>query len=171
METKEIYLGITDSKWFNYLKECSKKGVQFNQINFWTPGKTNFKAIQPGQLFLFKLHLDRKNDVNGEIVGGAYFCGFEKMSLNEAWERFGEGNGASSLSEIRESVYAYKEKNKVELDDEIGCIILKDPFFLEEWVEEPSDWKKCIVRGKKYDTTTGEGKRLLEEVLKSKNNQ
>ena len=59
----KIYVGITDSAWFQFLKERKSE-----EVNFWRPGSQSFKALQENDLFLFKLHspLDY-------IGGGGYF--------------------------------------------------------------------------------------------------
>jgi len=49
-----FYIGITDQAWFDYLSSLSPPP---DEVNFWQPsGKTTFRALQPGELFLFKLH-------------------------------------------------------------------------------------------------------------------
>ncbi|MCD7955974.1 MAG: hypothetical protein LUG93_09560 [Lachnospiraceae bacterium] len=59
----KMYVGVTDKNWFELLKS-----EQCDEVNFWTPGARNFKALQPNELFLFKLH--KPDDY---IVGGGYF--------------------------------------------------------------------------------------------------
>jgi putative restriction endonuclease len=60
----KIYVGITDYDWFKILK-----GKYCDEINIWKPrGKTNFKALNQGDMFLFKLH-----SPHDYIVGGAFF--------------------------------------------------------------------------------------------------
>jgi hypothetical protein len=39
------------------------------EVNFWAPSAANFRALQPGELFLFKLHAPRN-----VIVGGGVFA-------------------------------------------------------------------------------------------------
>jgi putative restriction endonuclease len=47
----KFYLGVTDTKWFNYLSQINPEDV-----NFWQPGgRAAFKVIEPGAPFLFKL--------------------------------------------------------------------------------------------------------------------
>lgn len=159
-----MYVGITDTKWFNFVREKYNDGVLNKYINFWTHGKKEFKALSPGELFLFKLHNNVQKNEKGEIVGGAYFCGYEKMELTEAWKRFGNGNGTSSLQSMKDSILGYRERNSTYDSSKIGCIILKDPFFFNEWIDEPVDWNKNIVSGKKYETLTGVGKELLQVI-------
>ena len=47
----QIYVGITDYNWFQFLKERKSE-----EVNFWKPGSQPFKALQENDLFLFKLH-------------------------------------------------------------------------------------------------------------------
>jgi hypothetical protein len=59
----KFYLGVTDNNWFNYLSNINPE-----DINFWQPGGTvNFKVLQAGAPFLFKL----KSPLNA--IGGIGF--------------------------------------------------------------------------------------------------
>src|SRR3546814_10729120 len=47
----KIFVGVTHRPWFNFLE-----GIAPDEANFWQPsGSGEFKALQPGDLFLFKL--------------------------------------------------------------------------------------------------------------------
>ena len=46
----KMYVGITDHDWFKLLRQ-----EKCDEVNFWTPGSTPFKALQMNDLFLFKL--------------------------------------------------------------------------------------------------------------------
>jgi hypothetical protein len=60
-----LYVGITDYDWFSFL--AAQPDV--DEVNFWqTGGRTNFPALRPGELFLFKLHSPRNF-----IVGGGFY--------------------------------------------------------------------------------------------------
>ena len=159
-----MYVGITDTNWMKFIKE--QKNNIGRYINFWTPGTKTFKAIQSGELFLFKLHAKKSKGENGEIVGGAYFDGFEQMSVPEAWNRFGYGNGTTSQFELKSAIDEYRVRNNMDRNADIGCIVLRDPFFFEEdkWIESPTDWGKSIVSGKKYDISEGIGYELYQRV-------
>ena len=154
----KMYVGITDSDWFKTLKE-----LNCEEVNFWKPGgKTNFKAVEEGSLFLFKLH-----SPNDYIVGGGLFLKFSILPSSLAWEAFGYTNGATSLSELNQRIYKYKRTDRLsDPDPQIGCIILSTPFFLDEkdWVPVPEGWGKSIVQGKTYDTSKPQGQKLFERV-------
>lgn len=159
-----FYVGITDSNWFSLLKEDYDNGVLGNQVNFWTPGTKEFKAIESGDLFLFKLHNKKSTGENGEIVGGGYFSYYDKMSISDAWNKYGRGNGRESLEIMQKSLKGMQEKINSQSSAEIGCIILENLFFLDKWIDEPVDWGKSIVSGKKYSTDTDIGADLYQLV-------
>jgi putative restriction endonuclease len=50
--------------------------------------------------------------------------------------------------------------------DQVGCVVLVEPFFLEEseWIAPPADWAPNIVQGKWLDSEIGEGARIWGEV-------
>ena len=159
-----FYVGITDSNWFSLLREDYNNGVLNQQVNFWTPGTRGFKVIESGDLFLFKLHNKRSTSEKGEIVGGGYFSHYDKMSISDAWNKYGRGNGRNSLETMQKSLNRMQEKMNTQSTVEIGCIILENLFFFEKWIDEPADWGKSIVSGKKYSTDTEIGKKLYQLV-------
>ncbi len=154
----KIYIGITDLDWFRTLKEKNP-----SEVNFWRPGgRTNFKVLNEGDLFLFKLHSPRNY-----IVGGGFFLKFSIIPSSLAWEAFGITNGVSSLSELNNRIYKYKKTNRMsDPDPQIGCIILSMPFFfdVEEWIPVPLDWSSSIVQGKAYNTSELVGSSLYEQI-------
>jgi len=53
MTNLKAFVGVTDNDWFNFL--ASMPGI--DEVNFWQPGGGRlFKALNPGDPFLFKLH-------------------------------------------------------------------------------------------------------------------
>ncbi len=124
-----FYVGITDSNWFSFLREDYNNGILGAEVNFWTPGKREFKVLESGDLFLFKLHNKKSTGENGEIVGGGFFSHYNKMSISDAWNKYGRGNGRESLDIMKKSLKDMQEKINVESNVEIGCIILERVFF------------------------------------------
>jgi putative restriction endonuclease len=155
----KAFVGITDFEWFNYLSSLS--GI--DEVNFWQPGGHQvFRTLRPNESFLFKLHSPRDY-----IVGGGFFAHSTILPISLAWDAFGEKNGARSLDEMRARTEKYRRKTpNLGEDYQIGCILLQQPFFIEEkyWIPAPPDWKQPIVQGKGYDTSTGFGKKLWEDV-------
>ena len=154
----KMYVGVTDRKWFEFLKS-----QQCDEVNFWSPGSRIFKAIPENNLFLFKLHAPENY-----IVGGGFFVRYSKLPTFLAWDAFGIKNGTESKNELEKSIQKYRTRNGMDkANPEIGCIILTEPFFFdrENWIPVPDDWSKSIVTGKTYDTITETGNRLYKDVL------
>lgn len=143
---------------FNFLSH-----LQPDEVNFWQPGgKSAFKALRPGELFLFKLH----SPLNF-IAGGGFFVSHSIIPISAAWEAFGRKNGADDFSAFRKKVMKYRSQTAgAEFDPMIGCIILAHPFFLkrEEWIPVPGDFKPSTVQGKKYDIRDPVAKSVWAEV-------
>ena len=47
-----LVIAVTDGDWFEMLRQQPNLG----EVNFWAPSAGSFRALQPGELFLFKLH-------------------------------------------------------------------------------------------------------------------
>lgn len=160
----QFYVGITDTSWYSFLKENYSNGELGTQVNFWTSSTREFKAIGPGELFLFKIHNKKSTEEKGEIVGGGYFTYYEQLSISDAWEKYGRGNGRESLQKMQEALKRMQRKYNVQAGVKIGCIILENVFFLDKWIEEPVDWSKSIVSGKRYTTDNEIGAELFDKV-------
>src|SRR5215472_18169730 len=89
------YVGITDWDWFSQLRSLSP----VDEVNFWQPHPHAFRALAPGEPFLFKLHSPRNR-----IVGVGFFARQVTLPVSVAWEAFGRKNGAESLLEMRKRV-------------------------------------------------------------------
>jgi len=152
----KLYVGITDRSWFNQLSAAAP-----DEVNFWKPGESgSFGVLQPGELFLFKLHAPLNF-----IVGGAYFVRFSRLPVSLAWQAFGLKNGVSSLSEFKERISKYRN-GPLSSDPSIGNIILTEPFWFDQeaWIPAPSDWPKSTVQGKSFDALEGRGFELFAAV-------
>ena len=85
----KLYVGITDSDWFRYLRERNAE-----EMNFWRPrATTQFKILEASELFLFKSKYPEN-----KIVGSAFFVRHSTLPLDLAWKAFGEANGMPSLT-------------------------------------------------------------------------
>ncbi|TPL93811.1 HNH endonuclease [Mesorhizobium sp. B2-3-12] len=150
----KIVVAVTDGDWFQQLRHIP----QLTEVNFWSPSPRTFRALQPGELFLFKLHAP----IN-MIVGGGIFASSTVMPLSLAWEAFGASNGVSSLTEMRSRILRYRKLDTSTTGPvEIGCRILTQPFFLDEnrWFPPPPSWSKNIVSFTTYGTDEPEGAAL-----------
>jgi putative restriction endonuclease len=153
------FVGITDWDWFELLR--SQENIE--EVNFWQPsGKTQFRALNPGELFLFKLH-----SPNNYIVGGGFFAHSSLLPISLAWESFGINNGAPTLIEMRKRVEKYRSQPAHKFEDyTIGCILLEQPFFLsrELWIPVPDNWSPNLVQGRGYDLSIEPGRTLWQQL-------
>jgi putative restriction endonuclease len=155
----KIWVGVTDQDWFNRLSQ-----LRPDEVNFWQPsGSREFRVLQPGELFLFKLH-----SPHNFIVGGGHFVRYSTLPASLAWDAFLEKNGVVSLEELRARIRRYRRDDDA-VDPEIGCNILAEPFFFDRsaWVPVPATWARNIVQGKSYDAATEEGRSLWAAVQAS----
>jgi len=129
-----LIVAVTDRDWF----ETLRRAAELPEVNFWAPSAGSFRALQPGELFLFKLHAP-----HNAIVGGGVFAYANVLPCSLAWSAFGEANGARSLKEMRTRIARYRRANPDDRTDfEIGCRILTQPFFFNEsdWISPPPSW-------------------------------
>ena len=152
-----FFVGVTDYDWFSYLS-----AQQADEVNFWQPsGNTQFRALQPGEPFLFKLHSPRN-----VIAGGGYFSHFSLSPLSfrmgriptEKWRAFARRNEGKSM-EVQEGSAPKHAGGSHRLHPAPAAFFLSEP----DWVPVP-DWPRSIVRGKGYDTVNEEGRRIWEQV-------
>lgn len=142
----KAYVAVTDVDWYQYLS--SRPTI--HEANFWRPRDTRqFKSLRPGEPFIFKV----KAPLN-RTVGGAIYEGFVSLRISQAWEFFGEGNGVSSVEELvhRVSVISRRAIDEVG-DQEIGCILLRDLWFLpgHQLLPAPERFSVNIVQGMSFD--------------------
>ena len=153
-----LIIAVTDDDLFEMLR----RRPDIPEVNFWAPSAANFRALKPGELFLFKLHSPRNF-----IVGGGVFAHANAMPCSLAWSSFGEANGTRSAQDMRRRIARYRRAEAGDRTDfEIGCRILTQPFFLEErdWLEVPPSWSPNIVSFKTYSTDDREGLALWEAI-------
>lgn len=154
----KMVVAVTDWDWFNHVRRLANP----SEVNFWAPSNTRFKALQPGELFLFKLHAPRNY-----IVGGGIFTYNTSLPCSVAWETFRELNGATSLEGMRARIIKYRKASPDDRDDfQVGCRILGMPFFFRErdWIPAPASWSPNIVSLKTYRTDEPDGRLLWDAV-------
>lgn len=154
-----IFVGVTHKPWFDYLAELGP-----DEVNFWQPSGTGeFKALKPGDLFLFKL----KAPWNA-IAGGGVFEHASLAPLSLAWEAFGKANGNASRTEMRATIAKLRRVRALDEreDPTIGCRILTQPFFwpVERWLPAPTSFSANTVVGRGYRTDDEEGIGLWRAV-------
>jgi len=154
-----LWVAVTDSDWFSFLRER-----QPEEVNFWQPGGgRTFKVLAPGEPFLFKLHSPRNF-----IVGGGFFVRNSALPCSLAWEAFGANNGVADMRDFLRRIRKYRrsEVQTPSPDPVIGCNVLAEPFFWaeEDWIPVPADWSPNIVQGKTYASDQVLGAELWAEV-------
>lgn len=120
----------TDIGWYTFFRNNPVP----NEVNFWTPTPWNVRKLSEDDKLLFLLKAPYR-----KVCGFGSFKYYENLSINEAWTRFGTGNGVESLSDLKNRSNKYARKHSVldlsfnDDNREIGCIVLTDvEFFSEE---------------------------------------
>lgn len=154
-----IFVGVTHKPWFDFLV-----GLGPEEANFWQPsGSGEFRALRPGDLFLFKL----KAPWNA-VAGGGVFEHASLAPLSLAWEAFGIKNGSPDLASMRRTIAQLRRVAALDKRDDpvIGCRVLTQPFFWpqELWLPAPASFSANTVTGKGYSTDDAEGLRLWQAV-------
>jgi putative restriction endonuclease len=157
-----LWVANTDSDWFDFL--ASQSGI--DEVNFWQPsGSSNFGAIQPGELFVFRLKSPRN-----AIGGYGIFHHATNLPISLAWEAFDIKNGASSFEELHLRIGRLRDPPPAPHEDfVIGVRIVLQPVFFPErfWIPQPDSWSRSIMVGKTYNTETQEGLRLWERLIEA----
>ena len=123
-------MGVTDQTWYRFLAARP----QVTEVNFWQPsGGREFRVLAPGEPFFFKTHYP-----HNKVVGGGFFSDSAQLRVSEAWEFFGEANGAASVEEVRTRIRGYRRAPiDPEEDPTIGCLFVRDVrFFPEDLIKE-----------------------------------
>ena len=159
----KFYVGVTDQDWFDYLK--AQPGI--DEVNFWQPSPGDqFKALERGEIFLFKLHRSPRTHNKDMIAGGGVFVSYSVLPISLIWETFENRNGAQSFHIMRRRLLHYRRIPDIPHEDfQVGCIILAQPFFFDEslWFSAPG-WSQSIVRGKGYSLDTEDGRIIWRDL-------
>lgn len=162
-----LFVANTDFNWYHHLSSLAASPTGLDEANFWKPsGGVGFRALSFGEPLVFKLNAARGH----VIVGFGLFAAFRHLPIAEAWEAFGQANGAASLDATEARIAHYLRLpagQRPPPGHRIGCILLAAPVFFppELWVDAPVDWHPNIVSGRGYDSATGEGQRIWRDCL------
>jgi HNH endonuclease len=154
------YVAITDFEWYSFLRSKPR----WEEVNFWQPSAHGLLDPPVGMPFFFKL----RSEYGSPIVGFGFFSWRTRLPAWMAWETFEEANGARDRSSMLSRISRLRRDEDVDQTGkyEIGCLFLSDPVFFPQalWVKPPADWPSSgIQRGKSYDISVGEGKRIYLE--------
>lgn len=144
----------TDERWAEFLAEHPEQ----TEANFWQPSASGrFRLLREGEPFLFKT----KSPVPGrvfrrwgpnQLVGGGFFSGYVALSIGEAWDFYGEGNGVASLADLIARIARFRVE-ATDADTTIGCVLLRNLFFMppERALPQPHDFAGNLTRARGYD--------------------
>ena len=139
------YIGVTTREWFTFLSQNTNLG----EVNFWRKNTNNFRVLKKGEPFFFLVKNEQGEKGERAVLGSAVFERFEVLSVEDAWNKYGIGNG-----DISKKSFIARMKVMFETDTnngQIGCIILTDfqvfdnPVYLSE---VGIDFKNSVVSGK-----------------------
>jgi putative restriction endonuclease len=154
------YVGVTDGDWYRHLAGRP----DLNEVNFWRPsGGNDFRALIPGEPFFFKTH-----HPHDRVVGGGFYSGFARLRVSEAWEFFGQANGAETVDQMRQRVGHYRRAPIGPGEDpSIGCVLIRDTRFFSnaQVADPPPGFAKNVVQGKTYDLSRTPDTRYFTDLL------
>ncbi len=148
----------TDERWAEFLAEHPEQ----TEANFWQPSATGeFRMLQVGEPFLFKTKSPKRGrrfDRWGpnQLVGGGFYTGYAQLSIAEAWDFYGVGNGVGSLDELVARIAHFRREPNLDTTAFIGCVLLRDLFFMppDRALPQPADFASNLTRAKGYDLSS-----------------
>lgn len=153
----KLWVAVTDNGWFRHLRGRP----ELEEVCFWLPGGHRpFKALAPGEPFLFKLQ-----HPESAIVGGAFFAASSLLPASFVWDCFGPATGMATAGDMRHRIERHRHLTADPRSDyTIGCVVLQRPFFFDEvdWIPTPDDFSKNVSLGKLYDAGSAAGRALWE---------
>jgi putative restriction endonuclease len=154
----KLFVANTDNNWFDFLS--AERDI--SEVNFWWPGELAFRALDPGELLVFRLKRPRN-----KIGGFGVFSSHTLLPIQMAWETFGRANGVASFEALRNAIARLRAGNVAVPSTNIGCTVLVEPVFLPEasWIELPNSWSPSIQRGKSYPSDEPDGFDLWNRLM------
>jgi putative restriction endonuclease len=152
------WVGVTDNDWYRFLAARPERA----EVNFWRPSsRSAFGAIEVGEPFFFKSRAP-----HNRMVGGGFFSAYVPMRLSQAWDLFGEGNGAANLEDLRALITRHPSAG-LDHDPEIGCVLLRDVRFfpVDGTADPPPGFARSIQQGKRYDMSDAAVSGYFGELL------
>ncbi|MDA8197901.1 MAG: HNH endonuclease [Thermaerobacter sp.] len=152
-----IFVGLTDRAWFEFLRHRADG----RDVNFWRPSGQPFRALAPGEPYLFQLHAPVR-----QIVGGGFFVGFFQWPVDVTWSHFELDNGSETLAAMRAQMARYNRRVGRDPHHAVGSVLLAEAFFFDEdeWFAAPNFPTTGVQVGKGYSTQDPAGRWLWNEV-------
>ena len=155
----------TDERWFSHFRP-NDQITEIDEVNFWRPtAQAEFRALSPGEPVFFRL-----KEPHNAIAGFGFFAISSLMTIQLAWEIFGDRNGDATQADFERRIGEYRERHNRARDAQLRCLILRDAVFFsrDRWLSWGPDeeWSPNIVAYKGYDLATEPG-RALHAILRS----
>ncbi len=161
MAGQSAVVAATDERWFEFLQSRAVNG-RLDEVNFWRPSGSSFRALEPGGPFFFRL----KSPVNA-IVGYGYFAAFSVIPVQVAWMAFEQRNGDATFPGLLNRIAEYRHESPGETvlgSKPLGCIVLREVQFFDrsDWIPWglSEEWHPNIVAYKTYDLASALGSTL-----------
>jgi putative restriction endonuclease len=149
------YLGITDNNWFDNLR----RNQVADEVNFWIPSAPVRKHVEPGSLWLLKLH----SPLNF-IAGVGVFMHYSVLPLQMAWDAFGVHNGVPTLDALRNAIKQHRQPGADSWNTDVGCAVLDQLVYLPRQLWIPC-YTGSVVSGKHMDSDDDQA--VVRQVLRN----
>lgn len=155
----------TDERWFLHFRP-SDQLTEVDEVNFWRPtAQAEFRALSPGEPLFFRL-----KEPHNAIAGFGFFAISSLMTVQLAWEIFGDRNGDATQADFEGRIREYRARLNRPAHAQLRCLVLRDAVFLprSRWLPWGSaeEWSPNVVAYKGYDLATSPG-RSLDAILRS----
>jgi putative restriction endonuclease len=160
----KAFVANTDQEWWAGLRRL---GSRFEEVCFWRPTPdVGFRAVRPGEPFLFKLKAPRS-----EIAGFGFFSYATSLPCSAMWRLFGEWTGAESESDAVERLHRMRTRVGLDMgervDYRLGCILVREVTLFEDalLLDAPGDFEKHVGLGKVYSLKKEPGRSIWRDCL------
>jgi hypothetical protein len=147
-------VAVTDDAWFAHFARPEGPRV-IDEVNFWRPLAQSqaFRVVPLGGPVFFRLKAPRR-----AVAGYGFYAGSLEMTVNMAWEVFGEKNGdntkSSFLGRLGGYLTRYGQGGSDPGSRKLTCLVLREATFLPA-----ADWLPgvgwCFPRPQGASTTVG----------------
>ena len=151
-------MGLVERRWVERLRPHPP-----DDAALWTAAGRGFRALAPGDPYLFKLHAP-----DHAIVGGAFYAGAPTLPVSLLWMAFGERCGAADARDLlgRVDRALRRSGGPRDADPEVHVVLLARPFFLPaaDALPMPEDWHPATPTGRTYGVEEGIGRELWDAI-------
>jgi len=145
----EPFVANTDRRWFDHLQSISVGGV-VDEVNFWSPqAQRRMRQFAPGEPMFFRL----KKPTHA-VAGYGFYAHFDLLSLDLAWDTFGDRNGFVDRYEFLRALGQWREQDPRAIGADgrrLACTILREAVFWPEsrWIPWGGEkgWSPNVTQG------------------------